>query len=362
MFKLASIVLVGVVAILAVYLQQTIKITGVFRSTTENNKGSCKPIHSGFCEKIILFDDKVYAFCSTFKKRSAYYPTLHVANNLEKQQDELFVYDGTIKNIPIKFDNGLLVNGFDIKSINGKSILVASNVFNSTVEEFEMSAKELTHTKTIKSPLFHALDDIAIADKDVYVVTNDHSMSAANNLAYRVIEDIFSLPNGNVMLANKGKVDVIIGHVPNANGLLLKYENELQLWVSSPSEGAIFRYNFNTEEGDYTLIDKISLDFSPDNLSEVGGTVSIAGMIKSSNVIYGILKLRSGDEKGYFDVDLTSQIVEIKNETSKDQFFGNLFSKTVKVQNKEMHFSTGAIKYKNGYVVSGFNSLMFCKE
>ena len=178
MLKLASVVFVGVIAILAVYLQQTIKITGVFRSTTENNKGSCTPIHSGFCEKIIRHDNKVYAFCSTFKKRSEYYPTLHVANNPEIQQDELFVYDGKIKNIPVAFDQGLLVNGFDIKAVKGKTILVATNVFNSTVEEFELTEKLLKHTKTIKSPMFHALDDIAIADKDSYIITNDHSVSA----------------------------------------------------------------------------------------------------------------------------------------------------------------------------------------
>ena len=358
MLKITSIVLVGVIAILGVYLQQTIKIVGLFRSTYE--KGSCKPVIPNWCEKIVHFDNKIYAICSTFEKRSQYYPTLHVSNKADVQQDELFVYDGTkTAKIPIRFDHGLLVNGFDIKTVKSKTILVATNVFNMTLEEFEFTKDSLVHLKTIKSELFHALDDVAIADKDQYVITNDHSAHAQNNFFYRVIEDSFSFPNGNVMLYDKNKVTTIISHVPNANGVLIKYNQGLQLWVSSPSEGTLFRYNFNPKENDYTFIDKIKLDFPPDNLSQHNGVVYVAGMVKAHNLIMGIFKLRNGDEQGYFNQDLTSQVVEIKNQTN---FFGDLFSKTPKIQSKELHFSTGAIVYKGGYIVSGFNKLMFCKE
>eukprot|EP00834_Sanchytrium_tribonematis_P002005 NODE_55_length_29507_cov_0.809712.p8 type:complete len:360 gc:universal NODE_55_length_29507_cov_0.809712:16678-17757(+) len=359
MLKLASIVLVGVIAILGVYLQQTIKIIGVFRETYE--KGDCKPLQQGFCEKAVSFEDKIYTICSTFKKRSKYYPTLHVLNEDTEQQDELFVYDGKLRKIEIDFKKGLLVNGFDIKKFGSKALLVATNVFNHTVEEFELG-ETLVHKRTIKSDLFHALDDVAIAGKGQYVITNDHSVQAADNLFYRVLEDTFSLPNGNVILFKDEKASVIIGHVPNANSLLLKYEEGLQLWVSSPSEGAIFRYNFNPDENDYTNIDRIKLDFPPDNLSQHKGVVHIAGMVKAFNTLQGILKLRSGDEDAYFKTDLTSQIVEIKNETSNQKFFGNLFSKTIKAQSRKLHFSTGAVKYENGYLVTGFNTLMFCTE
>eukprot|EP00835_Amoeboradix_gromovi_P006502 NODE_776_length_4349_cov_0.124471.p1 type:complete len:388 gc:universal NODE_776_length_4349_cov_0.124471:410-1573(+) len=360
-YRLSTVILVGVIAILAVYLKDSVKILGLFRETFEN--GDCKAIYNGFCEKIVLFDDKIYSFCSTFKKRSEYYPTLHlnVTDFPAIQQDELVVYDGSISKIPIKFDNGLLVNGFDIKSSKGKTILVATNAFNMTIEEFQLGEK-LVHKKTINSDLFHALDDVTISDFNEYVITNDHSEHAASNLLYRSFEDIFSLPNGNVLIYKSNNVEVIIPHLPNANGLLIKYEQGNQLWVTSPTEGAIFRYNFNPAHEDYTFIDKITLDFPPDNISQVDGTVYVAGMLKGFNLLNAILKWRNADENGYFGVDLQSQIVEIKNETSHDKFFGNLYSRDSKIQSKKLHFSTGAIKFNDGYIVSGFNSLMYCKE
>ena len=359
MLKLGSIILVGVFAILAVYLQRTIKIVGLFRSTKET--GTCEALNVGFCEKIVEFDSKIYGFCSSFSKKAEYYPTLHLGSDPVNQQDSFYVYDGEIKLITVNFDKGLLVNGFEMKRIGKKVVVMATNVYNMTIEKFVLEKDALTHQKTIKSELFHALDDISIVDDNRVVVTNDHSVHAATNLFYRAIEDIFSLPNGNVLLITNDKVEIIIPHLPNANELLLKQEEVLQLWVTSPSEGTIFRYNFNPDEGDYSVIDKIALDFPPDNLS-IGdkGQVYIAGMVKAHNLLPAILKWRSNDMDGYFKSDLRSQIVEIKNETSQAQFFGNLFSKKVLVQQTNLHFSTGAIQYKNGFIVSGFNALMYC--
>lgn len=141
-----------------------------------------------------------------------------------------------------------------------------------------------THIRTIKHPLLHAPNSIAIVEGTggaEFFVTNDHAIPSVRSKLLSVIETYVAAPTGTVVYVRVGDGEVkahVVARLPFANGIVIF--NATTIAVSSSSKAAVYLFkvqpafgaegkNDSADTVPYTLTyaSRIRTTFAPDNLS-----------------------------------------------------------------------------------------------
>jgi len=154
----------------------------------------------------------------------------------------------------------------------------------STIEVFKLFIEEMaaTHIGSIRHPLLHAPNSIALLSGTELLVSNDHYFLKRSQPSLAALETYLGLPGGNIAhvklsdpVTETATVN-ILAHVPFANGVALL--NDTTLAVASTSGAAVLLYTSTSRFQDISLAQTIHLPFLPDNLSvDDVGTILIAG-------------------------------------------------------------------------------------
>ncbi|KAG5941785.1 hypothetical protein E4U53_007363 [Claviceps sorghi] len=151
------------------------------------------------------------------------------------------------------------------------------------IERFalDLDARTATHTGTIRHPLLHAPNSVAVLGAHELYVTNDHFFVATASRLLSRLETLLALPLGSVVhvkLRDDAREPIasarVVARAPFANGIALL--NTTTVAVAACSRGAIYLYEMH---GPASLAFKtsFSVPFLPDNLSVHGGKLYVAG-------------------------------------------------------------------------------------
>lgn len=141
--------------------------------------------------------------------------------------------------------------------------VVNHRIKRETVEVFiyDHAKKQLNHSKTVKSPLFNALESVVALSKETFYAINSHFFR--KNFG-RGLEMFLALPFGNIVHFDGKKSRVIQNWLATPSGIALDVSKKW-LYVSLLTKSCIVIYRI---EQDYNLTQHsiINLASAPDNI------------------------------------------------------------------------------------------------
>lgn len=134
-----------------------------------------------------------------------------------------------------------------------------------------------THVGSVRHPLLHAPNAMALVGRGELYVANDHMFPARRSRLLAQLETFLSPPTATVvhLRLRPGAVETrVVARLPFANGI--EFVNATTVAVASTSRGAVYLYSTTPDHG-LVYPSRLRLPFLPDNLSRAGDKLVIAG-------------------------------------------------------------------------------------
>ncbi|KAI0895702.1 hypothetical protein F4806DRAFT_467662 [Annulohypoxylon nitens] len=221
------------------------------------------------CEDALLIESKGLAIFSCDPGRESYNTVMGIFLPGPIPSAEIFAYDYTDASAPDsktlkKFEIQGYEPGADFHTLGIAFDEATSTLFvtnhrkdGPTVELFTLDLAAFTakHFRTIRHPLLHGPNALALINSRELLVTNDHYFLIEEYPALAEVETYLGLPLGTVVhvdisaLVSDPIGDVkatVVAHVPYANGI--DFLNSSTLAVASTTKPAVYFYDFQKPE------------------------------------------------------------------------------------------------------------------
>ncbi|KAI1207080.1 uncharacterized protein F4807DRAFT_213238 [Annulohypoxylon truncatum] len=221
------------------------------------------------CEDALLIESRGLAIFSCDPGRESYNTVMGIFLPGPVPSADIFAYDYTDANAPEsaslkRFEIQGYEPGADFHTLGiafdeeTSTLFVANHRKDGpSVELFTLDLAAFTakHFRTIRHPLLHGPNAIALISGRELLVTNDHYFLAEEYPTLAVLETYLGLPLGTVVhvdisaLLEDPAGDVkatVVAHVPFANGI--EFLNATTLAVASTTKPAVYFYEFKKAE------------------------------------------------------------------------------------------------------------------
>ncbi|MCZ2355414.1 MAG: SMP-30/gluconolactonase/LRE family protein [Bacteroidia bacterium] len=169
-----------------------------------------------------------------------------------------------------------------------------------TIEVFDYKNKQLIHKQTLENSTFlRSPNDITIAGKNTFLITNDHYSTKSFGQLW---EGIWHCRKANVVIYHQGEFQVLIPKLLYPNGITLDSSGKY-LFVSLVQDKCIRVYSRNPKTQEVVFEKDIRLGTSPDNIEwDSFGNLWVACHPKPFKFI----------QHAYFNKTSPSQILKIE--------------------------------------------------
>ncbi|KAI0881276.1 uncharacterized protein GGS22DRAFT_73141 [Annulohypoxylon maeteangense] len=221
------------------------------------------------CEDALLIESKGLAILSCDPGRESYNTVMGIFLPGPVPSANIFAYDYTDASAPdskslkrfeiLGYEPGADFHTLGIAFDEATSTLFVANHRKDgpAVEMFTLDLAAFTakHFRTIRHPLLHGPNSIALMNSRELLITNDHYFLTEEYPTLALLETYLGLPLGTVvhvdisaLLADPtGEVKAtVVAHVPFANGI--KFLNESTIAVASTTKLAVYFYDFKQAE------------------------------------------------------------------------------------------------------------------
>ncbi|KAI9145920.1 hypothetical protein BKA69DRAFT_1024378, partial [Paraphysoderma sedebokerense] len=214
----------------------------------------------------------------------------------------------------------------------------------SCIELFDhrLGTTELIHFETVCHPLIKTPNDVALASRKSFYVTN---YLASDSYLWQRFEAFTMRRWNNVVYRDEnGDVKVAADEIAGANGVILS-PNEQYVYVASSFRGVVHMYERQLD-GTLREVDTVDLEFLPDNLGvdPTTGEILVAGHANARSFTAHVEhpKLPS-----------PSLVYKISNTTSSEKYFGKKYSTKLVFADdgKKMSASTVAVVHPESKTV-----------
>ncbi|KAI2463168.1 hypothetical protein F4781DRAFT_426575 [Annulohypoxylon bovei var. microspora] len=255
------------------------------------------------CEDALLIESKGLAILSCDTGRESYNTVMGIFLPGPVPGAEIFGYDYTDGSAPdskslkrfeiLGYEPGTDFHTLGLAFDEATSTLFVANHRKDgpTVEMFtlDLAAFTATHFRTIRHPLLHGPNAIALINSRELVITNDHYFLAEEHPTLAVLESYLGIPLGTVvhvdisslLMDPAGDVNAtILARLPFANGI--RFLNESTLVVASTTKPGVYFYDFTRPDSasppTLTYRSLVRLPYYIDNLQvSQDGALYVAG-------------------------------------------------------------------------------------
>ncbi|KAI1100524.1 hypothetical protein F4804DRAFT_44403 [Jackrogersella minutella] len=217
------------------------------------------------CEDALLIESKALALFSCDAGRESYNTVMGIFLPGPTPGAEIYAYDYSDASAPeskslkrfeiLDYELGTDFHTLGLAFDETTSTLFVSNHRKAgpTVEMFTLDLEAFTakHFRTIRHPLLHGPNAIALVNSHELLITNDHYFLAEEYPTLSMLESYLGLPLGTVVHVDissllkdpAGTVEAtVVARQPFANGVT--FLNETTVVVASTTKPAIYFYNF----------------------------------------------------------------------------------------------------------------------
>lgn len=271
---LAVAVLLGLIFILSRLLPNMY----VWDDIAPVSYGQCEILPGPVGPEDISIDERHQrAFISADAKRE-YLKTGHPDNTLMGGIWLLSETQETEQALPVLMSHDLVTpfhpHGIDLFE---NELYVVNHVakFDHTIEVFEVvSDTQLKHRRTIRFPEMIAPNDVVVAGKDQFYVSNDHANPRGT--VWEKIEVFLTLPWSTVVYFDGKQGHTVIEGLRMANGLALS-EDQQTLYVAESTRSSLNRYKRGANATEWHKLDDININAAIDNLEWDGDNTLLTG-------------------------------------------------------------------------------------
>ncbi|KAL1953360.1 hypothetical protein VTO42DRAFT_2981 [Malbranchea cinnamomea] len=246
--------------------------------------------HIRNCEDVDLIETKGVAILACDPGRDKYNTVMGIYRPGSLPKAKLWAYDyakdskdtTALKEVDlVDFDGDFHTLGVAYHEPSSTLFVVNHSNNGSRIEAFtlDLAARQpvARHKRTIKHPLIHTPNSLAVINENEFYVTNDHHFLTREHRLLAVVETYLAIPGGSVVHVNLA-TDTYrkVARLPFANGV--GFVNSTTLAVASSSKTAVYLYDVNPATRDLSFRSLVRVPFAPDNLrTDKNGKLLIAG-------------------------------------------------------------------------------------
>ncbi|KAK7419081.1 hypothetical protein QQX98_003583 [Neonectria punicea] len=239
------------------------------------------------CEDALLLEDKGLAILGCDPGRERWNTVMGIFYPGPTTGGGLWLYDyasGTDSLTPLDlagYDGDLHPLGLAYDAATAKLFVANHRTDGSRVDVFDLDLAAdrpvAKHRRSIKHPLIHGPNSIALISSNELYVTNDHHFLARQHGFLSRIETYAGVPGGSVVYVDHSADTArVVARLPFANGI--EFLNETALAVSATSAASVHIYSVEATTHDITARSSFKVPFMPDNLSvDKNGVLLVAG-------------------------------------------------------------------------------------